>query len=284
MKKLYFSIICMIVALSAAASSGIYIRGGMNGWGTSEDWEFSDEGNGVYALYDVTLSGQFKIADASWGTINYGGDGSKVSAGQNYTLYHNGSNITTNGTIECSRVVFTLNSNGASLYIEGQTEDPNKPLTEVYVIGNFCDWDFNSTAGKLALSESKANTYTGTITLTDSGDGLSYWRVFTGLGMVGEYGIDGDNLAEHTWSGTLTAEKSGCIVSTPGTYDIEVVLVKGQNTCQYKLAETTSISNIAVAENANAKYYNLLGVKVEKPAKGIYIKVVGSKATKVVFE
>ena len=260
MKKLYFSIICMIVALSAAASSGIYLRGGMNGWGTSEDWEFSDEGNGVYALYDVTLSGQFKIADSSWGTINYGGDGSKVSVGQNYTLYHNGSNITTNGTIECSRVVFTLNSNGASLYIEGRT------------------------AGKLALSESKANTFTGTVTLTDSGDGLSYWRVFTGLGMVGEYGIDGDNLSEHTWSGTLTAERSGCIVSTPGTYDIEIVLVKGQNTCQYKLSETTSISNIAVAANANVKYYNLLGVKVDKPSKGIYIKVVGSKATKVVFE
>lgn len=284
MKKLYFSIICMIVALSATASSGIYIRGGMNGWGTSEDWEFSDEGNGVYALYNVTLSGQFKIADSSWGTINYGGDGSKVSAGQNYALYHNGANITTNGTIECSRVVFTLNSNGASLYIEGQTEDPNKPLTEVYVIGNFCDWDFNSTAGKLTLSENQENTYVGTLTLTDSGDGLSYWRIFTGLGMVGEYGIDGDNLTEHTWSGTLTAEKSGCIVSTPGTYDIEVVLVKGQNTCTYRLAEATGIESISSINNPSIQYYSILGTKVSKPSNGLFIKVENGKATKVLIK
>lgn len=285
MNKIYTTIICMLVALSAAASSGIYIRGGMNGWGTSEDWEFADEGNGVYALYDVTLSGQFKIADASWGTINYGGDNSKIKAGTDYNLYHNGANIVTEGTINCSRVVFTLKSNGeATLHLEGEAEDPNKPLTEIYVIGNFCDWDFNSTAGKLTLDTDKANTFSGQITLTDSGDGLSYWRIFTGLGMVGEYGVDGGNLTEHTWSGTLTSEKEGCVVSTPGTYDITVTLVKGQNSCQYSLTQSTGISNIASETNGSAQYYNILGTKVTNPTQGLYIKVVNGKATKVLIK
>lgn len=285
MKKLYSFLVLMLVAISATASSGIYIRGGMNGWGVSDDWEFSDEGNGVYALYDVTLSGQFKIADATWSeACNYGGDGSKITPGKDYTLIGNGSNITTDGIIQCSRVILTITAQGATLRLEGETEDPNKPLTEIYVIGNFCDWDFNSEAGKLTLSADKENTFTGQLNLSDSGDGLSYWRVFTGLGMTGEYGIDGGNLTEHTWTGTLTAGKEGCVVTTPGTYDIAVTLVKGSSTCQYTLTLASGIDGINPDDNSTAIYYNILGRKVSNPTKGLYIKVTGDKMTKVILQ
>ena len=37
------------------------------------------------------------------------------------------------------------------------------------------------------------------------------------------------------------------------------------------------------AENAEVEYYNLQGVKVENPEKGIFIKKQGNKTTKVIL-
>ncbi|MBQ7941916.1 MAG: hypothetical protein IJ328_05865 [Muribaculaceae bacterium] len=45
----------------------------------------------------------------------------------------------------------------------------------------------------------------------------------------------------------------------------------------------TSIDGINADANAPVEYYNLQGVKVENPEKGIFIKKQGSKTTKVVF-
>ena len=46
---------------------------------------------------------------------------------------------------------------------------------------------------------------------------------------------------------------------------------------------TTGLENIAV-EEAEAVYYNLQGVRVENPAAGVYVRVAGGKATKVMFK
>lgn len=59
--------------------SGIYLRGEVNSWSPVEEWEFSDLGNGEYILYDKTLSGAFKVADASWSSAcNYGSNGTNI--------------------------------------------------------------------------------------------------------------------------------------------------------------------------------------------------------------
>ena len=46
--------------------------------------------------------------------------------------------------------------------------------------------------------------------------------------------------------------------------------------------EVTSINEVE-SEDAPVEYYNLQGVKVENPEKGIFIKKQGKKATKVVL-
>ena len=46
---------------------------------------------------------------------------------------------------------------------------------------------------------------------------------------------------------------------------------------------TVGVDNIAFDVNAPVEYYNLQGVKVENPTKGIFIKKQGTKATKVVL-
>ncbi|MDE5727997.1 MAG: hypothetical protein K2H94_07750, partial [Duncaniella sp.] len=48
-------------------------------------------------------------------------------------------------------------------------------------------------------------------------------------------------------------------------------------------ADLSSVSEIAVDENAPVEYYNLQGMRVENPANGLFIKRQGSKVTKVVL-
>ena len=50
----------------------VYLRGGMNGWGTDDELIY--QGDGVYAV-DITLGGgatEFKVASEDWATVNLG--------------------------------------------------------------------------------------------------------------------------------------------------------------------------------------------------------------------
>ena len=63
--------------------------------------------------------------------------------------------------------------------------------------------------------------------------------------------------------------------------------MKGDCTIEVNLADNTmKILNLTGVEiigvdDLEVEYYNLQGVKVDKPTNGIYIKVQGSKASKV---
>lgn len=72
-----------------------------------------------------------------------------------------------------------------------------------------------------------------------------------------------------------------------GTYDITVVVTIYQNApslyvVNYGVAGGNSVTEIE-AEAGEAVYFNLQGVKVANPEKGLYIKVEGNKATKVIL-
>lgn len=51
----------------------------------------------------------------------------------------------------------------------------------------------------------------------------------------------------------------------------------------YKKAAGSGVANIAVENNGEAVYYNLQGVRVENPVKGLYIVVKGGKSQKVIL-
>lgn len=54
-------------------------------------------------------------------------------------------------------------------------------------------------------------------------------------------------------------------------------------TFQLSIKNSTGINDVMIDESAPVEYYNLQGVKVENPEKGIFIKRQGSKATKIVL-
>ena len=99
-------------------ASGIYLRGEVNSWGAVSDWEFSDEGDGVYSLYDKTLSGAFKVADANWSSAcNYGSNGTSAMIDTPYSLVlGTNDNISCGGnTYVCKRIVLTIANGNATM-------------------------------------------------------------------------------------------------------------------------------------------------------------------------
>ena len=110
-------------------SSGIFLRGEVNGWGAVTEWEFSNEGNGTYVLYDKELSGAFKVADATWSAAcNYGSNGSAITIDKPYALVlGTNDNISCAYTYDCARVVLTMTDGGASLLLESKAVEPGEP-------------------------------------------------------------------------------------------------------------------------------------------------------------
>lgn len=71
-----------------------------------------------------------------------------------------------------------------------------------------------------------------------------------------------------------------------GTYDVTVVVtvynkVPSLYVINFEKKSTSAIDEIAVDQEADAVYYNLQGVRVDNPANGVYVRVAGSKVSKV---
>ncbi len=232
-KHLLLSFFVLCFALSAFANSGIYLRGGVNSWAAVTDWEFTDEGNGVYTLSDKEIYGQFKIADSSWGDCDYGSSGGTLSLGETLNLTAKGGNISCPETFQCSKITFTRFDDGsATLLLEGSIGSDDV-ITEVYIIGNNNNWDFNDTSGKLSATNNE-NEFKGTVTLgAASGENVCYWRIYERLGMSGSWGNPGgENTTGHKTSGTLERNSEGCVTTNPGTYIITFNLNTGAYSCE----------------------------------------------------
>lgn len=71
-------------------------------------------------------------------------------------------------------------------------------------------------------------------------------------------------------------------VSVAGNYCVSVVYAEGESVRTAELNVTpTSINGITDESEPESEYYNLQGIRVDNPTNGIYIKVQGQKATKV---
>ena len=221
-------------------ASGIYLRGEVNSWGAVSDWEFSDEGNGTYVLYDKTLSGQFKVADSGWtSACNYGSNGTSAQMGVPYSLVQGtNDNISCGGnTYVCARIVLTINNGEATLLLE--SDDDETGLTAVYVIGDNNGWNYMDASGKLDLVEGK--TFKGQVTMPAVGDGYSHWRIYQRLGMGGVWGAESDLTGDNT-AGTLIKGATGKVSTAPGTYDVTFNLATGEYLLELAASTPTTMT------------------------------------------
>ncbi|MBD5338386.1 MAG: DUF4886 domain-containing protein [Bacteroides sp.] len=209
--------------------SGIYLRGEVNSWGADAEWEFSMEADNTYVLYDKTLSGQFKVADANWSSsCNYGSNGSNIVVDSPYPLSAGTDGNVSCGSyiFDCKRIVLTIIDGTATLLLESDDDDSN--LTSVYLYGDFNSWNFMSTTGELKLDEND-NLFKGQISMKAGSDGLSRWRIYQRPGMGGAWGL-AEDAAEASLAGHLLKGSTGNAAVTPGTYSITFSLEDGAYT------------------------------------------------------
>ncbi len=221
-------------------ASGIYLRGEVNSWGAVTDWEFSDEGEGTYVLYDKTLSGAFKVADANWSSAcNYGSNGTSVMIDTPYALVlGTNDNISCGGnTYVCKKIILTIANGSATLLL--QSDDDETGLTSVYVMGDNNGWNYMDASGELTLTEN--NIFTGQVTMNAGDDGYCHWRIYQRLGMVGVWGAEGDLTGDNT-SGTLVKGSTGTVSTAAGTYDVTFNLTTGEFTLVKSASTATTMT------------------------------------------
>ncbi|MBR1476107.1 MAG: hypothetical protein IJ613_11115 [Muribaculaceae bacterium] len=222
-------------------ASGIYLRGEVNSWGASADWQFSDEGNGIYVLYDKQLSGQFKVADASWSSAcNYGSNGTSVQIDTPYSLVSGtNDNISCGGnTYICSRIVLTIVDGQATLLLE--SDDDPSGLTAVYLMGDHNGWNYVDTSGALNLTD-QPGVFAGQVTLTPGDDGTSRWRIYQRLGMAGVWGNPGGDATQTTLQGSLEKGSRGTVAAEPGTYQVTFDINTGHYTLEQIASQPVSM-------------------------------------------
>ena len=223
--------------------SGIYLRGDVSdNWAASEAWEFSAEGNGVYTLYDKTLNGGFKIADASWSaSCNYGSNGGNILMDSPYTLTAGtDSNISCgSNSFKCKKITLTIADGTATLLLT--SDDSTEGLATVYIIGDHNGWNYMDASGALALDRAD-NLFKGRVTMRGSSDGFSKWRIYQGLGMACSWGVEGGNdLSGDYTSGKLTQRATGNVSTAQGTYDVAFDLTNGKYTLTRVASEAVSM-------------------------------------------
>lgn len=138
--------VCTTTTPKPSGAPDVYVRGAVNGWGSPDAWKFSvkseTEDQYIYMLYCAAEKGtllpttSFKIADDSWGQINYGGGkitAAQVNSEEPVTLNYNGNDISLavpfTGTLEFHLNKDLANKNGVVLIFHA-----NQDVTAVEAI------------------------------------------------------------------------------------------------------------------------------------------------------
>ena len=140
------------------------------------------------------------------------------------------------------------------------------------------------------FTQKEDGVYEGTITVDNVDQGYGYFQFATSLGANWDAVNNGPRYGATVENQMIESGATYSMTSTEGANTKSWKCEKGDCTIEVNLAnntmkivEFTGIENIGV-DNAPVEYYNLQGVKVENPSNGIYIKVQGSKASKVLIK
>lgn len=258
---------------------------GNTSWGPSEGGKFTEKGNGILEWKGTSLGTGFKITGDTWDLVNYGGNGVSVGLNEEYTLTWNGGNIAFDGFAVLSNPVVELNLN-------------NDPPTLTFVGGEIAGemkwyiYDLNGVGGEkpsdpgnpelVATSEDGVFVAKNVEIYETSG---AFKISSTGWAMQLGRDDEDDSVFISPTNLTVDLVEVGSTGEIPyeleaGFYDI--TFDYNEYTVTFAVAGEGGVDGVIAAQNGEAVYYNLQGVKVSNPDKGIFVKVVDGKALKVV--
>lgn len=314
MKKLLLLAAIAAMGMSAQAYD-VFIIGECNGWAQADPaYKMTDKGDGIFEWEGETLKSGFKFNDGTWnnqvfeGTdvvANIGSNGSPIELDEPYYFVADGSsgNIGFEGFTEVKDAKVVLNMSDLTVTVTGS------PAGEPgwFLCGDFNGWANGDDSARLTAVEGKENVYEikgvkftlplgendapkaeGTYKVAWTG-----WSVEFGAYAAPAEGEEAAGVTEALSASNLTANLvqggSNAPYTVEGTFDVEVTINVSEEegvpgTCVIVLtpANDDAVAGVA-AENAPVYYYNMQGVRVENPTNGIFVKVVGEKAAKVLF-
>lgn len=300
MKKLVLLAAAVAATMTASAQDFYVIGGNVNGheWALAEpDCKMEAKGDGIYEWHGEVLGSGFKLNDGTWDNsdYNFGSNGDKLELDEPYFFGVGGStgNIDFADQDQLENPVIILDTNSMSITVTGEavTVDYNYYLPGNY---NSNEWQLNEEC----MFTKEGDVYVlKNVSFEKDGE----FKVAT-EGWAKEYGAapapeveEGAEPVEFTpvsispeqLSADLVSKSQGAqnvAISLAGSYNVEVKIADDQEsaTIIFSLADDTAVEGVEV-ENAPVYYYNLQGVRVENPVNGIYVKVVGEKAAKVLF-
>ncbi|MCH5214597.1 MAG: hypothetical protein J1E97_05335 [Muribaculaceae bacterium] len=251
------------------------------------DAKFTDEGNGLYRWKGEVLGSGFKINDGTWG-YELGGNGSSILMNQPYNLLEaGGSNISFEDGPTLFNPEVELNMNDKTLTLVGGTFE-----------GDF-EWFISGLNGVTAEFEPTDEAYSETLlSPVEGAEGLFAREVYI-METTGKFKI-----SDNGWSHQFGTNRPEEVMITPEVLeaslepvdgeggDIEYELEEGsylvtfdydQLTVKFESLGDDAVETVVVGNEGVVEYYNLHGVRVQNPDKGVYVRVLNGKAEKVVL-
>lgn len=225
MRKLSLVLFTVFMAVACSSAADLYLRGGITGWSALPLYKFQTTDNDTYTLNVEELSGEFKIADASWGDHNYGGNGSKLELDKPYVCNQGGGNISLAGSGKAANVTLTFVLSTKTLTVKGQSVENN--YDKLYIIGdiNGSGWEGDRTDHPMEKVGGNDSKFSGTLSVTSQ----TYIKFNAGTWTYGPGAEIGEDVPmESGYTGTIKfpgGDKS--YVLQPGEYTITIDLVKG---------------------------------------------------------
>lgn len=248
----------------------VFIRGGMNNWGSPSNWQFDyDYSTNTYFLNcEINAGVEFKIADAGWGSINFGGSVSEFN--KEITLAYN-----SNTNIKLSQkfvgtVYFTYsNGQGKAKFMETGAE-PVYPQ-KMFILGEVNGNSWSASKG-VEMTQTSKGIYTAKgVNITNAS---GYFSFSENLSTT-------DNWDELIRYGSSKSSDTEVVINTPmsissgsvaffapkGTYDFTVNLVDMTMTVAGEVKEPDPMDKWYVTINGDYNNYN--GDGIQSP-NGIY--------------
>ena len=257
MKQIISAILSLCLALPALAAPDYYLTGSFNDWKPNlSAYKFSQDGD-IYTLHLESLSGDFKITTSAW-EHQYGCD-TPIEYGRTYRCIESGNAYNMTLAVGTGKnLTITFDGKYKTIKIEGEIN--------LYLVGDFNGWIvspaylFQKEEGLYVL---RTRNFSGAFKVVSSDSSVS-------LGIGGKVPRDTEMNLEHfgaemRFDGIADSSQKIKITVNPDS-DLSVV------------------GTLPVEEAAGTPvYYNLNGLKVENPSKGIYIRRTGSITEKVII-
>lgn len=183
----------------------------------------------------------------------------------------------------------------------GGDDDPVNPVdmpSALYVLGNIQGASWVTSAGApMQVAEPGVFTSVGKVVFeAAAGETMCYFNLTDALGATwDEVNMNANRFGPSAEGEVLTLLQSGSMTKyangvnasackswkvAPGSYYVKADFNSGR----VSLAETTGVELLGTDDESDALYFTLQGVQVAEPSAGIYIRVSGGKAVKVLVK